>query len=95
MSMDANTKNQLIAALDLFRNIEDNAIMEISESAVDAGMFEDYTYSYHHYCTLRLGLVSLAQLAVDYPSQVDQSQIDFLLDTADIWRDEEMDEEEN
>lgn len=86
--MNANTKNKLIAALDVFRNIEDNDLMNLSESAVDAGMFEDYTHSYHHYCALRIGLVSMAQLAVDYPSQVDQSQIDFLLETADIWRDE-------
>ena len=44
MSMNANTKNKLTAALDLFRNIEDNALMNISESAVDAGMFDDYTH---------------------------------------------------
>jgi hypothetical protein len=87
--MNANTKNKLIAALNVFRTIEDNDLMNLSESAVDAGMFEDYTYSYHHYCALRIGLVSLAQLAVDHPSQVDQSQIDFLLETADTWRDEE------
>lgn len=91
MSMNANTKNKLTAALDLFRNIGDNALMNISESAVDAGMFDDYTHSYHHYSALRIGLVSMTQLAIDHPSQVDQSRIDFLLDTADIWRDEEED----